>query len=131
MGKLHQLEEGENIELEIVAREKWSSNRLSTQEGQKYRIWCDNNQFWTDSLIKTTPKGFFNILSYIVGQRVKGVKCFCLCGAYNQNENTGFAIGDLHEFDATTGELYFFANDTQWAYANNKGSIKINIIRLA
>lgn len=132
MDKLNTLEIGQTIILEIIASEQWSSQRLAVKENEKYRIWCNPGQTWTDLFIKSSPDGFFNILSYIAGQRVKGVKCFCLCGAYNKDISTGFAIGSSKEFDTkgVSGELYFFPNDTKSAYNNNKGSILINIQRI-
>lgn len=130
MENLYDLQQGEEIQIEIFSNEYWSSKKINTTAGQKYRIWSEPSQFWKDWLTKTSPEGFFNILSYIAGQRVKGAKCFCLCGAYDKQESTGFAIGKVKEFDAQGGELSFFANDTKWAYGNNKGSIIINVIRL-
>jgi hypothetical protein len=131
MEYLHQLEIGQTKELEIHAKEKWSSHRVVTSQGQKYRIWCEGKQQWKDSFFNSSPDGFFNLLAYIAGQRVKGVKCFCLCGAYNEDISTGFAIGSLKEFDVmVSGQLSFFPNDTSWAYGNNKGKIKINVLRI-
>lgn len=131
MEHLHQLDAGQTKVLDIIACEKWSSHKLAVSQGEKYRIWCDDKQQWKDSFIKSSPDGFFNILAFIAGQRVKGVKCFCLCGAYNKDISTGFAIGSSKEFDVTiSGELSFFPNDTSWAYGNNKGSIKINVLRI-
>lgn len=132
MKQIHRLKQNETIPLKIIANEEWSSNVISTEEGEKYHVWCDANQYWTDWIIKSSPKGFFNILASIKGLRVKKVKCFCLCCGYKEDINTAFSIGMSKEFDVVSpaGELSFFPNDTPNYYGNNKGFIIINVKRI-
>ena len=56
------------------------------------------------------PDGFVNIVAMIAGMRVKKTKCFCLCGAYDKMDSTGFAIGRDKTFTvpANRQQLYFF-----------------------
>jgi len=93
---------------------------------------CEPGQKWRDWFISTTPDGFYNIIASLAGLRVPHVKCFCLCGGFNEDVATAFAIGSSKIFDITVpdGELSFFPNDAKGAYKNNKGSITINIKRL-
>ena len=132
MKQIHEIKLNDVIQLEICAKEEWSSHVIATETGEKYHVWCNSDQYWTDWFIKSSPEGFFNILAFIAGFRVKGVKCFCLCGGYKQNINTAFPIGMSKEFAVSEsgGELSFFANDSPNYYKNNKGSIVINVERI-
>lgn len=129
----HSLEPTDVIMLEILAVETFSSQSLLVTAHQKYRIWSDVTQRWYDGyVLSSSPNGFFNIMASIIGKRVKNTPCFCLCGAYDRNDNTGFAIGSNKEFEVpeNVSELYFFPNDSKGFYWNNRGSIKIGIERL-
>lgn len=128
----HSLAVGENKPLVIDSQEDYSSEIIVVSAGQKYQVTCDGNQRWRDSFIKSKPTGFFNPLALLAGMRVKKVKCFCLCGAFDKNDATGFAIGTGETFvvDGDYKELSFFANDTKGYYENNCGSIVINVVRL-
>jgi hypothetical protein len=131
--KRHLLKVGEFKQLDIDAWEEYSSNRITITEGEIYHVWCDDKQYWKDSILPSaTPSGFFNALALIAGMRVKKTKCFCLCGAYNEKDSTGFSIGIDKTFITHNGydELSFFPNDTKNFYKNNQGSITINIMRL-
>ncbi|MDQ6482414.1 hypothetical protein [Dyadobacter sp. LHD-138] len=125
------LVDNQQIKLAILAHEEYSSNFLDVKKGELYKVWCEPGQRWTDWFITTTPKGFFNFLASIVGLRVKGVKCLCLCAAFDKKDETAFKIGDyliLEVPDYT--KLYFFANDSKGYYKNNKGSIDVYVQRL-
>lgn len=132
MKTIHTLKQNDVIQLKICAIEEWSSDVIATKAGEKYHVWCNPGESWTDWFIKSSPKGFFNILASIVGLRVKGVKCFCLCGGYQEDINTAFPIENNKEFEVDTaeGQLSFFANDSPNHYKNNKGSIIINVKRI-
>ncbi|MFD2523047.1 hypothetical protein [Emticicia soli] len=123
---------GESVLLTIHAKQIYSSERISVSAGETYLISAEPNQRWKDWLINTTPKGFFNPLAILAGLRLKRTPCFCLCGAYNENEKHLFAIG----LDAQTtvparqSSLSFFANDAIRHYDNNSGSIKIKVYRV-
>lgn len=125
------LQPGTNKPLTIIASEKYSTDKVEVKRGERYHITADSKQRWTDWFIRTTPDGFFNILASLAGLRVKGVKCFSLCGAINEDDTTAFAIGSDKVFSIDKdGLLSFFANDAAKHYGNNKGSIEINIKRV-
>ncbi len=127
----HRLSVGEQKTLLLCAKDEYSKEKLLINPNEIYLFFCDEEQTWADWFIKTTPKGFFNVLASIQGLRVKKVKCFCLCGAYNQSDVAAFAIGMRNEVTMQeAGNLSFFANDTAGYYHNNKGSIKVNIERI-
>lgn len=112
----------------IDSRQLFSDFKLPVHKGDVYEFRCDPGQHWKDWWIKTNADGFFNLLAWIAGLRVKGVKCFCLCGCYNDDEATAFPIG-LHKTITIEkdGYLSFFANDSKNHYGNNKGTIDMTI----
>lgn len=85
-----------------------------------------------DSCIKTNVEGFFNPLLWISGRRMRGVKCFVLCGTIGKDESNHFKIGSsLTNFTVpATGELYFFPNDSISHYDNNSGTIEVIVTRI-
>lgn len=128
---IHKIAIGETQQLPVYAREKYSRNCLQVQTGEQYHIWCDNGQRWIDLFIPATPAGYHNPVANLAGQRLKGAKCFCLCGAYNNEDKNAFAIGS----DATVvitedGILSFFANDVPGFDWNNWGKIMVRVSRL-
>lgn len=128
----HRLSVGEQKTLLLCAKDEYSKEKLLIAPNEIYLFFCDEDQSWTDWFIKTTPKGYFNLLASIKGLRLRKTKCFCLCGAYNQSDAGAFAIGMRNEVIMTeAGNLSFFANDTAGYYNNNKGSIKVNIERIS
>ena len=115
----------------LNARDIYSPDKLLINKDENYLFFCNNDQFWMDWFIKTSPNGFYNLLASIHGLRIKSAKCFCLCGAYNNSDNGAFAIGIRKEVKIIeSGTLSFFANDSSKYYKNNKGTIELNINRI-
>lgn len=129
---IHSIQVAESLTLELMACEEYSSNTITVAEGQSYHICCDEKQRWRDAIFSSKPTGYFNPFALIAGMRVRKTKCFCLCGVYDKDDSTGFAIGINKTFivPKECEQLSFFANDTKNYYKNNHGSIVINIIRL-
>lgn len=124
------LNKGETRTLTIQAADLFSPDSILTEPNEKYTIEALPNQTWMDWTVSSSPDGYFNLFDEILGQRVKGVKYLCLCGAYNSDIKTGFGIGKgPANIVALGGALSFFANDSPTAYWNNHGSIKINVTR--
>ena len=121
----------QTIVFDIKAETLFSEDVLLVNKGELYRFWCDNGQKWKDWFYTTSPDGYFNPLVWLFGARLTTARCFCLCGVYDHDDDTAFAIGS----DSTVkiqmnGTVSFFANDAIWAYGNNSGAIKLNISRL-
>lgn len=123
---------GESVLLTIHAKHLYSSERIRVEAGETYHISCEPNQKWKDWFWRSSPKGFFNPLAILAGLRLKRTPCFCLCGAYNENEKHLFAIGLDAQTTVPVGQtsLSFFANDAAEYYDNNSGSIKIVVRRV-
>lgn len=128
---LHTIGLNETKTLTIQAREFYSSEKISVVADEKYEFSCPPDAHWVDWFVSSTPDGYFNLLSLMLGQRVKHTKCFCLCGAYNDNDDGAFAIGSTNICKMErTGTLSFFANDARNYYGNNKKAITVNIKRV-
>ena len=129
---IHRLAPLETTELLIHAADPVSPAGILTEAGEQYHIRTDRSERWKDAWISSSPKGFFNILAWLAGMRVKGAKCFCLCGLLNGQEQSAFAIGLERVLDVPEGggTLQFFANDTPGYYHNNSGHIRLQVQRL-
>lgn len=115
----------------INAKTLYSTDILHVKKGEQYQFYCDKDQGWKDWFIPTGPNGYFNVLAWLIGLRLKSAKCFCLCGVYDQKDSTAFAIGSNNIIQMEkTGVVSFFANDTKGFYRNNSGCIKLRITRL-
>ena len=115
----------------INANELYSGEMLSVKYGEEYEFFCDPGQYWKDWFIRTGPDGYFNPLARLAGLRTKHTPCFCLCGVYDYDDSTAFAIGSIKLVEIkSTGVISFFANDAKGYYKNNSGSIKLNVTRL-
>jgi hypothetical protein len=129
--KHHRLSPDNAIVIKVRAGDRYSPEQIEVYKNETYQIWCDKGQWWFDLLIPATPNGYFNPLANLFGQRLKGTKCFCLCGAYNDADRHAFAIGKGQTIKiAHNGKLSFFANDVRGYEWNNWGSITVNIKRV-
>ncbi len=127
---IHTLQPGESIQISVYAHDKYSRHVISVESGQEYKVSYMKGR-WIDLMIPATAAGYKNPLANLFGQRLKGVNCFCLCGAYNNSDAGTFAIGSEHTFTAQdSGSLSFFANDVPGYDWNNWGYIDIIIKRL-
>ncbi|WP_159471139.1 hypothetical protein [Dyadobacter sp. 3J3] len=128
----HRLASNTSRELVIISACIYSSQRILVNAEEVYEITCDSRQRWKDLILPSGPEGIFNPLAILAGLRLRGVKCFCLCGAYNESENDLFEIGIQRVItipkDKTS--LSFFPNDAIKHYGNNKGSVIIKVRRL-
>lgn len=121
----------EVIKVTIDSREPFSGFKLPVAAGQVIEFNCNENQRWKDAWFNSSPKGFFNPLAWMVGLRVRGVKCFCLCGCYNDDLKTAFKIGTGCYLEVKKdGYLSFFANDTEGYYYNNYGAVELEIKKM-
>ncbi|MBO9621067.1 MAG: hypothetical protein J7539_18775, partial [Niabella sp.] len=129
---------GENKKITVAAKQEFSDWCIKVLPNEQYLISCSKDERWKDWFINTSAEGYCNPLAILVGLRVKHVKCFCLCGAYNRDDKTAFEIG-LNKLitipDTIKGtsllKLYFFANDSKGYYWNNRGQIEISIGRMS
>jgi len=121
--------------LKISAEDYFSKDSLAVEVGQVYLFSGDKRERWSDWFISSKPTGYFNIFLLNKNKRLPEVKCFALCGSINKNPLENFYVGISKKYEVeTSGEIYFFANDTKkeksWYQRNNKGALKLSILRL-
>ncbi len=128
----HRLDIGTSLKIKVYAGDKYSLETFGVKAGEQYHVHCPKGQWWVDMFIPATPNGYPNPLANLFGQRVKGTRCFCLCGAYDSTDNGALAIGSDKTFTVTqNGILSFFANDVPGFEWNNWGSIEVCVERIA
>ena len=128
----YELEVNECQILEIRARDLYSKNYLATKKGQAYEFSVGKEQRWIDMFVKSRADGFRNFFLRDKRKRVPGHKCFKLCGTVGKNEEHHFSIGSNRVWMAEQdGDVHFFANDSKtfFFYKNNRGSIKLQVLR--
>lgn len=123
----------------IHADQPYSNISLAVLVGEVYSFAVAEDDKWTDLFITKNANGFNNIFIPEEKLRLPKAKCFELCGTINRDEENHFRIGTSRQVDVSkSGEMYFFANDSRklnkkgrfkW-YKNNKGCIRLTIIRL-
>jgi hypothetical protein len=120
------------IEITVYAKDFYSRHSLIINPGETYRISSKKCQYWWDWFVPSSASGYYNPLAVRLGLRLKTAKCFCLCGAFDKDENTFFEIGKTAMISAQENKrvLYFFANDYRKAYWNNWWRIKIIVERV-
>ncbi len=129
---IYRLQVGEHRTLIINARDVYSSEQIAVEKDEKFELVCAGKQRWKDWFISSGPDGYFNFFAGLWGLRVKPVKCFCLCGAYNKQDRGAFPVGSYCALTtAQPGNLSFFANDSKGFYFNNKGKVKLEVKRIA
>ena len=119
----------------IDARLHWNHTKVFLKQGERYDVTVPPGQEWRDSGVKCGPEGFTNLLVALFKPwlRVRTVhgrraQFFTLIGTIGESLKHAFIIGNGAQFTAAAdGELVCFANDVNWAYSNNKGSIEILI----
>lgn len=107
---------------------------LDVEKGELYKFAVHAGEEWTDWFKTENADGFIPSALF-PHPRLKGVNYFCLCGliAGENDSESMFRIGkDPVDIPMpASGKLYYFANDFKWAYWNNKGALKFEVLRLS
>lgn len=134
---------GEAHTCRVFAELKYNWSGIRLVAGSEYVFSVPDGATWEDGDIICGPagwasdqlpwykKGVIEALEKV--RRLKKADWFALVGAYNDEEDTLFLIGDGTEpYKAIRdADLYLFANDMPLAYGNNKGSLLVTITRVA
>ena len=133
--------EGHQCEVSAEKRFNWCGVRL--KEGASYTCMVAEGDTWKDGDVECGPGGWESdeLPWYKEGvvefaerlRRVKDAKWFALIGAFADEDDDLFLIGDKNiPFTAPRdADLYLFANDIKSKYGNNTGSLKVTITRTA
>lgn len=113
------------------ARENLNPSGVVLSVERVYDLEVVEIEDWRDWTIRTDADGFekWYMAPFRSLRRVPAGRWFQLAGQIGNDDSTTFLIGSaLKGFKpSTTGELQVFANDVRWAYANNKGSLRLRI----
>jgi hypothetical protein len=126
------LNTGETKTITVSSRDKKGGDLiLDVSPGEAYSFKVPQGQQWKDWYIECDAEGYPK-RPLFPEPRLRGVNYFCLCGLL-ENDNTPlmFKIGkELPAYEITSeGKLYYFANDFNFAYWNNKGVIQVDVTR--
>lgn len=138
-----QLEVGDKITVDIVARRYWNDTGLYVTAGQRYQLiargtWidfyipCAADGYPTSGWLLHGPLGRFTRMAQRL-RRVPEGNWFVLVGAVRTaGQYQNFVCGSSREAHMpASGQLEFFANDVPGFYWNNFGSIQLEITRLS
>ena len=127
-------------EIEICACRPWNPSGIMVEKGQEYifKIIQDQKmEDWIDGSTKATPSSGWtgkleNTIGYLVGflKRSDKGNWYALIGAIGQCDEDSFAISPKPVVMTKRGELNFYANDMEGRYFNNKGRLKLKVVRI-
>eukprot|EP01038_Epipyxis_sp_PR26KG_P010301 gene10301-13847_t len=114
--------------LRVDSKEKWNNSVEKYEKGQTILIEAKGNQIWIDWYIKTDANGYSNTFGVPLRYMTNKANLFTLVCCVNQDINTCENIGKGNAMIVQeTGFLSCFANDNDFFYWNNKGSIDFDI----
>ncbi|MBU7440072.1 DUF2235 domain-containing protein [Paraburkholderia fungorum] len=133
------------VQVRVFASSLWNWTGIFMKQGVRYRFKVPDGQTWLDGDSASGAEGtrgtwLLRLLAW--SKRVKGANWFELCGAISYPGDPAepgeagvppepfyFRIGREVEVEAPhSGYLYCFANDASWAYWNNQGSLRVEIV---
>jgi hypothetical protein len=133
------------VQVRVFASSLWNWTGIFMKQGVRYRFKVPDGQTWLDGDSASGAEGtggtwLLRLLAW--SKRVKGANWFELCGAISYPGDPAepgeagvppepfyFSIGRGVEVEAPhSGYLYCFANDASWAYWNNQGSLRVEIV---
>jgi hypothetical protein len=145
--------------VEICACRNWNRSGIKVEKGQQYLFGVvEQTEPWIDGDVESTPEdgwtsGFYNLIGQIVSflKRSNKANWYALIGTIEENDEDSFAVfrKGLNSTEAAPrsgevskssdwpavmmtkpGELYFYANDMNGRYFNNKGTLQLRITRI-
>ena len=125
---------GESANSQIRARLHWNETGIQLVAGEQYLITASGE--WVDFFIKHGPDGDPSPNAYMRSfesqRRMPNEFWFALIGGLDSNLETAFLIGSRCQYTAVkSGQLCCFANDVDWFYWNNWGSVSMTVTRSA
>lgn len=139
---------------DVCACKPWNRSLIKVEQGQTYVFSIlEETEEWVDGSVASTPEtGWLNPFLRFGGATIAFLKrsdkanWYALVGALDSSDADSFAIfepnrtsgeernGSLIASRPITmtrnGELYFYANDMNGRYFNNKGGLRLHIRRI-
>lgn len=131
-----QLKMNSTISLTVCACNPWNNSGLKVLSGETYKFEYLNVENWIDGSIESSPDtgwmgGTKKFLGFLVSpfRRSDAENWYSLIGSIGKGDKDVFkAMGNVEM--ASSGVLYFNANDRLGRYFNNRGKLTLAITRL-
>ncbi len=150
--KLKNLNKGEFVDVEICACRPWNRSGISVRKKEKYIFEVNETSEWIDKNTKSDPRtGWINndfyhqVLKFFSSPRTEVADIYALVGTVGKDDKNAFAVLNCNPIangesfscknhDPITimkgednEELFFYANDREGYYYNNKGKLNLRI----
>lgn len=113
----------------VDSKNRHNDSKIQVNLGEIYSFYASG--CWVDWFIPCGPNGW--ILKKVFKHKpiLENVPIFKLCACIDKEITKAFPIGKKLENKVMThtGRLYFFANDVDGYYGNNRGSVKVEIMK--
>lgn len=124
--------------VEICACRPWNRSGLRVEQGQEYLFTIvEQSEQWIDGDAVATPEtgwedGLYNFVGRMASflKRSDKTNWYALVGTIDQSDQHSFAVLPRSVVIPKSGELYFYANDMEGRYFNNRGIIHLKVIRV-
>lgn len=134
-----ELKVGEYKNVSVCACRPWNESGIQVAEGQQYSFKAEIISDWIDGKVLSDPfegwlGGFYKTVGFLSGylKRSDKTSWYALVGSVGMDDANTFAVIKSEDGRVPmnkSGKLYFFANDMEGRYFNNKGKIILQVIR--
>ncbi len=135
------LKPGESVRIVVDARNPWNASGILVRAGQRYTFGIEHVCDWTDGSVPADPidgwQGWaVQLFGFLIGplRRSPTAPWYALVGSVGRDDVHAFAVIDGHRGAVRmdhSGALYFYANDMDGRYCNNRGTLNLRILRHA
>lgn len=112
----------------IESKKKWNDTGIDLIEGHQYSYEAIGK--WKDWCIECDADGYSKFFMDLIGwiKRRPSAKWFQLIGSVEKNPVHTIDLSQKGIFTSpASGRLWVYANDADFAYCNNSGSLKLHI----
>ena len=116
------------IMVTISSDQKWNDTGVDFIEGRSYSYQATGQ--WKDWYIPSDANGFSCLVMDLFSwtKRTPSAKWFQLIGVIDKNPSHTIELAKEGTFTApVSGRLWAYANDADFAYGNNSGSLELHI----
>lgn len=129
---------GESKKVTICACRPWNDSGIAVLAGQSYAFNIVSTTHWVDGWVESDPidgwQGIgYKAIGFLSGWLKRSDKApwYALVGSVGMDDNHAFAVVESKDGSVTmdrSGVLYFFANDMDGRYFNNKGEVILEVV---
>ena len=130
----------ESKKIAICACRPWNDSAVKVKKGESYKFEIEAVHNWVDGNLESDPEtgwhgSFHRTMGFLSGflKRSSKTGWYVLTGTVGKVDDASFAAippGNAPVIMQDNGELYFYANDMNGRYFNNKGKTILKITRI-